>query len=240
VSYYRIFSPKHRILLPLVLACCLTLALGGCGGRSLNPDDPADVFQDAQDDIQSDRFLMALDKLRKIRHKFPYSKFAAKAQLRIADVYFLQDSYAEAATAYEAFRELYPRNEEAPYALYRVGESHFRGAPKEVARDLDTARSALSAFQKFLRRYPKDKRADSALKQVRSIRGILARKELYIADFYRIRDHFLSALPRYEKVVKLYPETESAKKAKAQIEAIQKKAQAQLEAERDKEKKALE
>ena len=60
--------------------------------------------------------------MKTIKNKFPYSNYATEAQLKIADVYYMQESYGEAAVAYEAFRDLHPKHEKVPYAMFRIGE----------------------------------------------------------------------------------------------------------------------
>lgn len=196
------------------------LQLGGCAGLTVDENDPASLMADAEADIGADRYQVAIDKLRVIRNKFPYSKFALEAQLRIADVYFLQESFTEAAAAYEAFRDLHPRHERVEYAMFRVGESHFRDLPTTVARDLNAGVQALSAFDDYLRRFPKGAEATLARGRVAEIRGKLAEKELYVGEFYWKRSSPAAARPRYEKVIALYPDTDAAKTAQRRLDAI--------------------
>jgi outer membrane protein assembly factor BamD len=211
-------------LICLSAAPWLAVNLAGCSGKVVNEDDPQSIYDDAQDDIKSDRYLVALEKLRKLRHKFPYSKFSSKAQLRIADVYFLQESFSDAAQEYESFRDLHPKHEDTPYATYRVGESYAKDAPENIARDLTSDHKALTAFGEFLKLYPNDARAKDAKEQVHIVRNKLAAKELYIGDFYRIRSFPDAAAPRYKRVLELYPDTDSAADAKKYVAELEKKA----------------
>ncbi|MCC7440157.1 MAG: outer membrane protein assembly factor BamD [Bdellovibrionales bacterium] len=209
-----------RLGLHLILCLSLILAAGsvvGCSGKAVNEDDPQSVYEDAEDDIENDRYLIALEKLRKIRHKFPYSKFSSKAQLRIADVLYLQESFAEAAQAYESFRDLHPKHDDTPYATFRVGESYAMDAPENIARDLTSDFRALDAFQEFTRKYPNDKRSEEAKGRIQTLRNKVASKEFEIAEFYRVRDFPGSAGPRYRKILDLYPDTTWAKEAKARL-----------------------
>lgn len=206
----------------LLAAGILAFGAAGCAGKAVNENDPASLFADAEDDIDSDRYAIALEKLRTIRHKFPYSKYSPLAQLRIADVYFLEESFPEAAASYETFRDLHPKHEKASYAMYRIGESYFEAMPENVARDMTTAYEAIDAFEAYLNRYPKGEHAEQARKRLGESRSRLARKELYVADFYFKRDFPDAAMGRYEKVVRLYPKTEAAEKAKQRLSEIRK------------------
>ena len=211
-----------RILACFLLIAILSPALSGCAGHSADENDPATLFKDAEDDISSDRYQLAIDKLRVIKNKFPYSKLSVDAQLRIADVYFMQESYGEAALAYEAFRDLHPKHERVGYAMFRTGKSYFNDAPANIARDQTSTQKALDAYNDFLHRFPSANEAAEARKDANEARRILAEKELYIANFYFKRDNFESAQARYTKLISLYPETDAAKQAKDKLAEIEK------------------
>ncbi len=193
----------------------------GCSSAQVNDNDPSSLFKEAEEEVQSDHYQLAIDKLRIIKNKFPYSKFAVDAQLKIADVFFLQESYAEAAASYETFRELHPKHEKAAYSMFRAGKSYYNDIPGNVARDLTTAHKALDSYGDFLRRFPSSTDAPAAQKDVVDIRRLLAEKELYIGDFYFVRNFYDSAKPRYKKIIELYSETEAAKKALEKLKKIE-------------------
>lgn len=194
------------------------IILAGCSGKPVDESDPGALFKEAEEEFSSDHFQVAIDKFRVVKNKFPYSKFSADAQLRIADVYFAQESFTEAATAYETFRDLHPKHEKTPYAMFRIAKSYFNDIPGHVARDLTPAQKSLEAYNDFLKQHGSAPEAAEAKKDVAQVRNILADKELYIGDFYFKRDAMDSAILRYKKVLELYPETPAAITAKAQIQ----------------------
>ena len=196
----------------------LAVFLSGCSGAAVSENDPAALFKDAEEDIKSDRYQMALDKLKNLKNKFPYSKYAVDAQLRIADVYFMQELYPEAASNYETFRDLHPKHERVSYAMFRIAKSYFNDMPTNVARDQTPTQKALDAFNEFLRRFPDSPDAKEGGEDVAKCREILANKELYIANFYMKHNFYESAKPRYQKIIDLYPETPAAAEAKPKIE----------------------
>ena len=194
----------------------------GCSGKSVEDGDPAELYKEAEEDISSDHYQLAVDKLKIIKNKYPYSKFALDASLRLADVYFLQESFTEAALAYESFRDLHPKHEKVAYAMFRIGLSYYNDLPSTVARDLTDANKAQDAFNEFLRRFPADPNAAEAKKDLTDSRKQLAEKELYIGNFYYKRHFFDSAKSRYEKLLQLYPETTPAGEAKEKLARIEK------------------
>lgn len=200
------------------IVALLSVIVSGCAGKKLNENDPKEVFEDALEDVQDARYLMALDKLKIIKSKFSYSTYGALAQLKIGEVYFLQESYPEAAAAYETFVELYPRHEQAPFALFRSGESYFMDIPSNISRDLRSAESAVSTLGQYLRRYPQGEFAERALELKKKGYNTLAEKEMEIAQFYLRRKKPGSARPRLEKILKLYGESEAAAQASILLE----------------------
>lgn len=216
---------SHFIVILLTLLTLFSITFSACTTSQVTQGDPATLFKEAEEDIDGNHYQIAIDKLRYIKNKFPYSKYAVDAQLRIADVYYLQESFAEAAASYEAFRELHPRHEKTPYAMFRAGKSYYMDLPGTIARDLSTAQKALDAYNDFLRKYPSTPEATEARKDVAEIRKLLAEKELYIGDFYFKRGFYDSAKPRYKKIIELYPETDVAKTAEEKLSKIEAKSQ---------------
>ena len=192
----------------------------GCSGKEVDESNPAALFKEAEEEAKSDRYQMAIDKFRIVKNKFPYSKESIEAQLRIADIYFMQESYPEAAASYETFRDLHPKHEKTPYAMFRIAKSYFSDLPGTVARDLTTATKALEAYNDFVKRFPGAPEVADAQKDVGEIRKTLAEKELYIAEFYLKRSHPESAQPRLKKIVEMYPETAAAKEAQNKLGTI--------------------
>jgi outer membrane protein assembly factor BamD len=196
--------------------------LTGCSGKEVNEEDPQSLLDDAEEDIKVDRYMFALEKLKSVKNKYPYSKQAIAAQLRISDVYFMQESFAEAAASYEAFRDLHPKHERVNYAMFRLGLSYYSDTPSLHARDMTPAVKAQEAFQDYLQKFPQDEFSSEARAKLKEVRSALADKELYIANFYFVRDFFDSAKTRYKKVVDQYGDTPQVEVAKKRLQDIEK------------------
>jgi outer membrane protein assembly factor BamD len=213
---------RRRFVLAASLAALQLAFLSSCAITKVDEADPASLMKDAEEEIKSDRYQLAIDKLRAIKNKFHYSKFAVEAELRIADVYFLQESYGEAALAYETFRDLHPNHEKVSYATLQVGKSYSKDLPGEVARDVSSAHKAVEAYTDYLRKFPDEKGADEARKSLAEIRALLASKEVYIADYYFKRNMYSAAKGRYAKTQSLFPDTPQAQKARERLSEIEK------------------
>ena len=208
----------------MLLLAALLVMHAGCSGKGVDENDPGVLYKEAEEDIKSDHYLIAIEKLRTIKNKYPYSNYAVEAQLRIADVYFLQESFGEAAIAYEAFRDLHPKHEKTPYAMFRIAKAHYNDIPTPIARDMTPAQKSLDAYLEFLRRFPDAPEAAEGRKEVAEVRKLLADKELYVANFYYKRNFSDSARPRFQKILDMYPETPAAVEAKDKLARIGAKA----------------
>ena len=210
-------------LLLAILTGSVSILASGCSSADIDENNTAALMKDAEEDISASRYILALEKLQKIKNQHPYSKEAIEAKLRVADVYFLQENFAEAAATYEAFRDLHPKHPKLPYAAYRVGLAFYSDLPGNHARDLSAGFKAQDAFKDYLAHYPTNENAVSATAKLSEIRAILAGKEMYIADFYYKREMWEAAKGRYTKVVNVYGDTSFVGDAQAKLKAIETK-----------------
>lgn len=201
-------------------ALSVALLLTHCSSIPVDENDPKSLFEDAERDIASDRYQVAGDKLRMVRNKFPYSNYSILAQLRTADVLYLQEFWSEAAAAYELFCDLHPKHEKVPYAAYRAAESYFQDIPSTVARDLSPAIRALDGFETFLRKFPSDPQVADARKRAQEIKETLGEKELYIARFYRREGYPKAEGGRLQKAASTYPDTNAAKSGEKRYDEL--------------------
>ncbi len=115
-------------------------------------DTPEGAYAIAEEFDKDERYEEAIRRYTEVKNKFPYSNFATKAELAIADVYYKQESYPEAQVSYQAFRELHPKSPQADYVVYRIGLSYFQQLPTTLDRDLTVAREAISNFDDLIKR----------------------------------------------------------------------------------------
>ena len=218
----RIVSSSR--LLALMTSLCLAAlqipALTGCAGKAVEENNPQSLYEDAEAEIKADRYQLAIERLRMIRARFPHTKFGALAQLRLADVYFLQESFGEAAVAYETFRDLHPKHEKIQYALFRIAESYQGDVPSTVARDMSSATKAVESFEDYLARFPTGEFAEKARKSANELRNQLGEKEVAIAEFYLRRKKTAAARGRLERAIQQYPGTPAAKRAEESLKQL--------------------
>lgn len=201
------FSKIGKILLKTLCSLLLlfaTLCFSGCSSNEKSSDTAEGSYAIAEDYEKNERFEEAIKRYTEVKNKFPYSSYATKAELAIADVHFKDEAFAEAQLNYQTFKELHPKHAQIDYVIFRIGLSYYMQLPDSIDRDLTFAVDAINNFDELIRSYPtsqylkeaKDKREDCEKK--------LALKEEYIADFYYKKEVFLSAFGRYDGIFHKY------------------------------------
>jgi outer membrane protein assembly factor BamD len=196
----------------------LCLALGaGCASSQEQSSSPLEYAESAK--LAYERALApyfdhdweeATLRFTEVKRKFGYSRYARLAELRLADVAYHQEKYAEAITAYKAFVHDYPNDAEVAYARFRIARAQFDQTeesplmPPLEERDLAAAHDAYETIQSFVSDYPRDPhRAELEYMQA-MVGGLLARHELYVARYYLRQDRFPAAAARVEYALKHY------------------------------------
>lgn len=197
----------HLLLILSFLASCSSLDKKG--------DTPESAFAIAEEYEKDDRYEEAIRRFKEVKNKFPYSSFATKAELRVADLHFKSEEYAEAQVEYQAFRDLHPKHPQIDYVLFRIGLSYYNQLPSTIDRDLSLAGDTVLAFNDLLARYPASEHAKEGREYRDKTLLMLAEKEKYVADFYFRQGNYEAALNRYEGLYKKYPNLGLDRKALA-------------------------
>jgi outer membrane protein assembly factor BamD len=201
---------------PLVAAALLALA--ACS-KHVTFSGEAKLLPTAEENYQAGMELMkdeswpeAQKFFEYVRTKYPFTKYAALADLRLADAKFGQRSYAEAAEAYAQFIQLHPSHDEVDYAAFRIGEAYFRDAPTDFVlfppayeKDQRQVKKAADELRKFVERYPKSEHLAEGKKLLAEAEGRLAAHEWYVAEYYFKHRRWAGAAGRYETLVDKYP-----------------------------------
>lgn len=194
---------RVTLVAPLLAVLCVFFA--GCSAETIDSDSPPEKqYAEGERLLKKDRFIEAVERFRILKSRYPYSKYAALAALRIGDSYYKEESFIEAASSYKVFRELYPKHEFAAYALRRIADSHFEQVPSTIDRDLDSCHSAIAAYSQLIKDYPSSEYKGDAEQRVRDLRRKLAEKEDYVANFYYRRELYEAAAGRYATLVDTY------------------------------------
>lgn len=200
----------------LFVALALGPALSGCGAAAatgtLTYGESARRDYDRALRAFNDHDCLTAEPLfNNIVREYSYSRYAALAELRAADCEIQQAHYTEGIRRYRAFIRARPTHAEIDYANFQIATAYFRQIPQDFflsppreERDQAPTRSALRILQRFLRDYPESEHVHDAEVMQTSILQLLARHELYVADFYLLRDRPRATIGRLERLLEDY------------------------------------
>lgn len=194
----------------ILAALLLLVLLGGCStiekifGGGVDEDlDAGELMVQGNEDLSRGRYKDAVDAFQKIKDRFPYSKHAVNAELKMADALYLQEEYELAYAAYDEFEKLHPKHKELPYVIYQKGMSNFSQIKSKDREQLHTLK-AKEEFERLIKRFPRDDYANKARKKLRECLIYLAEHELYVANFYYKQGRYRAALGRYTYIINNY------------------------------------
>jgi outer membrane protein assembly factor BamD len=164
---------------------------------------PEGLHQQGAAYYQDGDYKKSVEVFQRLKEENPLSALAIMAEIGIADSYFSNKDYPEAATAYREFISLHPTNENLSYVMYQLGMCHFNQITT-IDRDQSEALKALKEFERLTARFPGSKFAFLGEKMIRECKKILGEQEFYVGEYYFNQKQYRAALLRFEKIVRDY------------------------------------
>jgi len=195
---------KYTKLTGLFMALAFIM-IQGCASAPKKELTAAELYSQGEAMFQKSRYEDAIEKWKKVKEEFPEPELAAKAEIGIANAYFLNNAFIEAGVAYEDFRKLHPTHDLAQFALYRQSLSSFN-LITGIDTDQTPTKNALALFESFVRQYPNSQYVPKVQEKIADCRGKLAQYEIYVGRFYYRTDYYIAAINRFEKVLESFPD----------------------------------
>jgi outer membrane protein assembly factor BamD len=179
--------------------------LAGCACLTGSKEvESAEVLAEkGMESFEDEDYSDALKAFNTLKERYPYSRYAILAELKVADAHFHRKEYPEAISAYEDFIQLHPKNEAIPYVKYQIGNSYYEQMLSKD-RDQTPTRLAILSFERLLKEHADSAYASEATKKINDCRKLLAEHELYVGRFYYKAKHYKAALGRFEGVLTGY------------------------------------
>ena len=204
-----------------ILILLFSLALFGCSSNDELPDIAADageqqIYDDAQRYLRGDNYDLAVRSFQLLEARYPFGKYAEQAQLEIIYAHYSAYEHEAAVEAADRFIRLHPQHPNVDYAYYMKGLAAYTGNEDIFARFLPTdptsrdtsqAKEAFAEFAQLLARFPNSPYAADAEARMISLRNLLARHEIIVANYYLRRGAFLAAVNRGRFVVENFQRT---------------------------------
>jgi len=192
----------------------LLVLLNGCGpaldliDRYLADEEdmtPTELMEQGREDLDKGYYSGAADTFERIKDRYPYSRHAIEAELKMADALYEKKAYEEALDAYDDFEKLHPNNKFIPYVIYQKGMCYYQQI-RTVDRQQTNTLQAKGEFERVVKRFPRNEFANWARKKIRDCLIFLSEYELYVGHFYFKQGKYRAAMNRYNFVIKNYPD----------------------------------
>jgi outer membrane protein assembly factor BamD len=181
---------------------------------------PEENYQRGVEEMNAKHYPEAMRFFEYVKAKYPFSAVSVSSDLRLADIKFMQQRWTEAGTSYEDFVKEHPSSSELEYAQYKAGVAHFKASPDDffflppaTEKDLSEADKAVTQLREFVKARPTSKYIADAKKTLATAEGKVAKREMYVGDYYFQREHWAGAANRYRGLADNYPTTALAEPA---------------------------
>ncbi len=214
-----------------ILALAAVTALTACHTKYTSLSGALKLGATAEDnydrgmaELKDKNWAEAIRFFEYVKAKYPFSNVSLLSDLRISDIKFSQGRFSEAAESYEKFAKDHPSSDQVDYAQYRAGLSHFKASPPEFfmfppvwEKDERETEKAVTTLRDFVQKYPSSPYLEDARKTLAKAEEVLARRELYVGDYYYKRGYWAGAAGRYKGLADNYPQTPQAGPAQIKL-----------------------
>ena len=154
--------------------------------------------------------------LEALESRFPFGRYAEQAQAELIYAYYMNSQFEASQSAAERFINLHPRHSHTGYAYYMKGLAAFTDDSGLFSRyfqsDLEKrevvmAQTSFDELSEFISRYPQSNYVSHAKQRMIYLKNLLAKHEMYVADFYMQRGAYLAAIGRSKYVIEHLPNT---------------------------------
>ena len=208
-----------RIACKILLLSCLLLPACATSddGKPINFSLTAKQnYERGLAELKDENYPEALRYFTYVKQKFPFSKYAALAELAAADTEFERGSYQEAIDAYKSFLRLHPKHDKVAegYVSFRIAEAYVKEMPDDwflippsYEKDQSAVLDALRELSSLIDRFPDSKYLKPAREYRREVLRRLIDHEVFVARFYLDRGHPKGAILRIKEALRRYPDS---------------------------------
>lgn len=211
----RSFMNAVRCLLPAVL---LVAGLAGCASAPrVAPGDESARIELARQQFDRGEYRDVILTLQELLTTRPGNRYADEAIALIGRSYYEQGEYLDAEDRFRRVLREFPESPFAPESSYYLALA-LLSQSRKPALDQSETLAALTQFQSFISRYPKDELVERARKHIANIRLKLADKEYMNGELYkRLGAHRAARFYFKERVIAAYPDTRFAPMSMVQL-----------------------
>ena len=162
-------------------------------------------FQEGEQYFEDGHYQDAIKSWEKVRESYYSTELNLLAELKIAEAYYYDEAYLEAAAAYETFLKNHPGHPKEQEVTYLLGLC-YQHQILAIDQDQTATRQALATFRALLQRYPQDPHRNEALSYIDYCLFQLAGSEMSIGEFYLKTGKYQAAINRFTRIAREYPD----------------------------------
>lgn len=164
-------------------------------------------------------YQMGEDIVRELLSRYPYQEFSDDYQYRLANYFFENGNYEQAASEYEILLNTYPESPWRSNARFLMGQSLLNQI-NGIAYDTRALEEARNHFQTYLDEYPNGQRVDRVQELLKQTSRQQARKDYETAAYYRRVGKTSGAVFYFKEVIRNYPLTDWATRSMEALEEM--------------------
>ncbi|OGT99552.1 MAG: outer membrane protein assembly factor BamD [Geobacteraceae bacterium GWC2_48_7] len=192
-------------LIGIYFLILVTLMLQACATVQLNKT-PEEIYSQGETNFRKGNYEEAIAEWKKVKESYHSPELSARAEIGIADAYFMDKDYIEAAAAYEDFRKLHPVHAKAEYALFRQGMSYYRQI-HGIDTDQLPVNNAVTILESYLKLYPTGEYIQEVRDSLKDCRNKQLQYEIYVGRYYLKTDKYPAAIARFEAALARFPDS---------------------------------
>ena len=212
----RSFSLVVALVAALSGALASTTACGGKSGGAGAVDYSVSAqrnYEKGLKELEDKDWLAASKYFQFIKSRFPYSKYAVLAELRLADAQFGAEQYIEAIDSYRLFLKFHPTHDMVAngYVSFRIGEGYYRQLsgdfwmfPPSAEKDQSSTEDAANELKTFVDKFPDSPYRDKAKAIIKEVGKRLADHEWYVARYYWDKGKPMGTVIRLRRLLERY------------------------------------
>lgn len=164
------------------------------------------LYNEALAFLDERRFQKAIETFQEVETTYPYAKEAGKSLLMGGYAHYKNEQYNDAIVTLMKFISLYPSHEMTSYAYYLKALCSYDQIV-DVGRDQQITKDAKKSLQEVVARFPNSEYAQDASIKLDLVEDHLAGKQMEVGYFYQKRGNHISAINRFQDVVRHYQTT---------------------------------